>query len=253
MFVKTAGFSRNTAKLTFDLSLSCWSRVTIVFAGKVEIWTQFPPWPSPHWNSEWLLLGQCSWCISKFILSFQNHLFWENGSPVAYQEFHNANFGKVDVTLFSCKTIFWHTGNLCVDLTGLKTSAQSELYPYRTVNNSCILMLLSNVAEPDWIQVNCNTPFLSDVLCLTIDDEGQTNLSSEITKDKITTCLQSEFLQESACLLFVWLQPLDLNRADLSTICQHSKSIFTTSTPISKFQFLFDAVTSEFPPFISQD
>ena len=68
--------------------------------------------------------------------------------------------------------------------------------------------------------------------------------------NKQKTCLPSEFLHDTTCIQFVWVQLPDFTKTSLSRNCQPFNSVSNTSIYISIFQCIFDAVATEFPPLI---
>ena len=101
-------------------------------------------------------------------LILQTKLLWEDGNIVAYKNIYQS---QMLVTVYEC----WYLDRgipqvpkKCVNLSDLKQQASKSIYPDVAENKTCVMMLTSNLAEPQWIYVNCETPHLTDVICLTV-------------------------------------------------------------------------------------
>ena len=121
------------------------------------------------------------------------------------------------------------------------------------------MMLVSNLAEPQWIYVNCETPYLIDVLCVVepskIDsrEDNKYTLSKDTdipTMVKKTYCSAGQILMDNKCYLFVWYTFRRHSKMLLTEVC---KGFYTTPvnfTSIDKFETIFNAITSRFPPIL---
>ena len=66
---------------------------------------------------------------------------------------------------FACS--FSYDEHINQDITDI---AKKSLYPVKVKQQKCTLMILDNLVEPQWILVDCDKPFLGDVLCSVEDD-----------------------------------------------------------------------------------
>ena len=91
----------------------------------------------------------CFLIINNNVVLFQKHWSWENNAPLTFQAFHNFNFGQKG----RYKYIFC-TGSYsnCEDVDLSKFLSLKTLHPSK---HPCTLLLLTNVAEVEWINVNC--------------------------------------------------------------------------------------------------
>ena len=97
---------------------------------------------------------------------FQNETRWETGSPLSFQQYSYLNYGQGKVaTHCRCDMV---AGNFCPDLFKENSSESKDtIYPFPTKNNKlCTMMLLINLAEPDWISIFCNKSILPIVICV---------------------------------------------------------------------------------------
>ena len=107
-------------------------------------------------------------------------------------------------------------------------------------------MLLSNLAEPEWIQISCTEKLLVDVICIkrTGKDNG-TKRSNQLRGNEI--CTINAISKDMRCFLILWSQGQSM---DIQ--CRLHNSLPVQLQNISYFQFLFDAMDSGFPPVLFQ-
>ena len=113
------------------------------------------------------------------------------------------------------------------------------------MNNFCTVMLLSNLADPQWVSVNCRSKMLGDVLCripkaqtshvIKDKDRGQLNHLSD------TDCV----ILKGKCHLFLWTTRIDYTAFRIFELISIKS--------IKRYNLLFNAVSSEFPPFFSNN
>ena len=83
-------------------------------------------------------------------------------------------------------------GNLCPNITTIKTSARDMLHFLNgplISNQTCTLMLLSNMKEPDWISIPCDENFANIIICKRIKQKKtKTNLIVENKSTEFHVC-----------------------------------------------------------------
>ena len=133
-----------------------------------------------------------------------------------------------------------------------------SVYPY-LVNNvgingsyydtTCFMMLLVNLAEPDWIQIDCHQKILPNVLCYLqkTSKEGKMNTNVTFVHER-KACPKSQILKNNSCYLFVWLNGRD--KKPMKQLCKNNNAYPIHLRNITFFQYLFDAVAVVFPPFM---
>ena len=122
----------------------------------------------------------------------------------------------------------------------LKTTSMTTMFPYLHDTLTCTAILLTNLAEPQWVQINCETQYtISDVLCLTEshDEVSVYNFINSDLYDK--NCV----IQSKVCYLFLWFHTID-------QISHFLKVDTVFKGHIKTFQFLFMAVEVIFPPIL---
>ncbi len=167
-------------------------------------------------------------------------MFWErtcNTSshqvvPVSFQLFTNNNFGKKDITRFSCSR-YVHFRNMivrgnwvknfwmkCLDLEDTKREAMVKLYPLQSTNDTagknktylCTMMLLSNFYTPEWVNMDCDAKITSIFFCEKMTQVLQRNLS---IVNKYSFCQPQFLLFNNSCFL---LQAVELQKS-ASKLC----------------------------------
>ncbi len=99
---------------------------------------------------------------------------WLNNATLSYQKFDNFNFGKnwptyivMLVGYFTQQYSRSLMGNFNYDTTFYlcKRKLPALLFPSRTKEKACTLLLLTNIAYPEWINVECQEPLTKYAIC----------------------------------------------------------------------------------------
>ena len=64
------------------------------------------------------------------------------------------------------RTILSSESGVCLNLLNIKLTAKNTMHGSMTKNKNCTLMLLSNLAEPDWIHISCKSKLLFYTVCV---------------------------------------------------------------------------------------
>ena len=110
------------------------------------------------------------------------------------------------------------------------------------------MMLLSNLAEPEWIQINCTERLLIDVICMVKTDHQNVTKSKYHIGENNFICPIITISKDTRCYLFLWYsinQPTDLN-----SYCRLYNSLPVKNIDIKYFYFLYDAIQPVFPPIL---
>ena len=141
--------------------------------------------------------------------------------------------------IFKCtKHAFTFIKRKCFNSISIKSNIKNQLFPKR---DTCTLMIVSNLAEPYWISVNCGEYLLHTVVCSVHPDRKQisNNYNWDILKYK-KICYKNHIQISSFCYLFVWQ---NISRYwDMST--NQEKYIAIAKKDIFKFYHLFNAISS---------
>ena len=92
--------------------------------------------------------------------------------------------------------------NRCPVMTDLQNQEIHELEPQN--KNSCTLMLLTNLAEPQWISVPCSAALLPVALC--VIDKAETKKSKQNIENAndIYFCPKTLIMINKTCYNFLW-------------------------------------------------
>ena len=177
-------------------------------------------------------------------------LEWHGNIPMAYQRFTNYN-NKLDKPIsyrcFILSIKSFHSS--CLDLEWLKHEAMGSIYPDVSGTKRCTMMLLSNLAEPEWISVSCTNRLLTDILCMTKRLDKSTFQHNGIQHNLNKSCSIESLIWKNNCYLFLWYEFHPKN--DLLHKCRHYGMNYLDLFNISQFQFLFDAISTVIPAILS--
>ena len=107
-------------------------------------------------------------------------------------------------------------------------------------------MLLNNLAEPEWITVDCNEPVTPHTLCVFFDENNQSTTTKTVSTKELNVYNKSCVIINGTCYLFLWI----INQDQVPVQNYNKKPKFTN---VTDFQMLFDSVAIEFPPILSYD
>ena len=123
---------------------------------------------------------------------------WDNKNPTPYQAWENTKYGQ-SVTLFRKRTL----GGLFLQfgaIDHIQHRSTHTIYPYNAKNDNCTLLLLSNLAYPQWVTINCNYHVASHIVCVI-----PRNDTLEILEHQSTlACTKFAILKSNMCYMFVW-------------------------------------------------
>ncbi len=136
---------------------------------------------------------------------FYNHHFVENGSDCV-RKLNNED--GVDLqTIVNCSPCWYYNSNnpTCPNLAPLKQRATQNIFPSEVSSERCTLLLASNLAEPEYLNLECNKKLLAHVVC----DTAQGNKSLGKITNKILHhslfCSQNMISTKEHCHGFLWL------------------------------------------------
>lgn len=170
------------------------------------------------------------------------------GYPLAtaFQLYENYNFGKGRGVLYRCfvkndfccsnthaasgELLQWYS---CPDLIHTKEQAATTLYP-TTTRGKCTLMFLSNLAEAELINVQCDKKLLSKVYCLQCTYHSLSNKEAAYNILQFqrlkTTCFFGFLELKSHCFMLRWYSSVEV----LPSHIQGESCSFNNATCISE-------------------
>ena len=153
----------------------------------------------------------------------KEELRWTSNVVVAFSVFNNIYFGKplhlcgcgsskYISSEYSCE---WTTqfnireNGVCPDLTPIKEDAASTISPTAQKSKLCTIMLLSNIAEPDWVNIDCNIKYLTHILCVKkVDQNQEKSKRTKSSLNKMRSCLPAQVQVGSVCYHLKWMKDI---------------------------------------------
>ncbi len=112
----------------------------------------------------------------------------------------------------------------------------------------CVAMLLRNLVQPEWVTIDCNLQCTTHMLCTTDMTDIHKSVSENLTKPASVIYDKSCIFKEKMCYIFLFTT----NGQKFGNI--HEMFPFDTNNKtISFFEFLFDAISGNFPPIFESD
>ncbi len=186
--------------------------------------------------------------------------------PVSFQQFKNYHFSQPTVfghhvvnydaekhvcskdkkqqTEKHCICNKWDL--MCDDIETAKEKALSTLFPELLDNPKCTFMLLSNLAETDWISVNCSDRMLAILFCSVRNTNFTQSTNSQRFVDNVS-CPPNSIYHNKTCFNFLWFQ--SKYNGSLSKLCTKT-SMKTTTFLFADWEHILDAVQPTFPPIL---
>ena len=111
-------------------------------------------------------------------------------------------------------------------------------------SQDCTILMVSNLAYPEWISINCNEAILSHIVC--VKDIIKTLDKNEDASITATTkyCVRSAFLHNDSCYIFTWFDGFTSIFPDLNEICRDLSMMNYNLQSIAMFKkltFIFTA------------
>ena len=176
---------------------------------------------------------------------------WQNKDPVSFQLWqkikrnqlltkYKIHFINVCKNKKSKQLCTWPVRDIDVGaINTLKLVAQKYIQPQK--NKKCALILLTNIAEPEWISIDCLDQIIGDILCMV---PRNVEVLGNVTKKSTLVVFKNPcILINGKCYFFSWGFQNDKLR--------HQNLIMTSSTRIA-MEHLVTAINGEFPPFHGQ-
>ena len=133
---------------------------------------------------------------------------WQSGSPLVFQQYSHYYYGKEPVEftyeacpksrykIRSCHRV-WSLRDVTLDLENVKHTAMRKLQSHSW---NCKLMLLSNLAQPDWISVPCDDKLLHYVVCAKKINYTSISIPDEQEQE---ACEKQQIMVNKRCYSFI--------------------------------------------------
>ena len=162
-------------------------------------------------------------CGLIFIL-FYITIRWDNQQPISYQGWNDFNYKQDPFTTMKIEGAMEYEGmfNYIPDpLKETKNTSANILYPVNLETYRCTMMMIFNLAQTHWVNIACDNPLLSIVICTKKTIIKRNNITSELPSDLI--CENKAFLKRGIWYLFQWFETNINNLKRLETICTYFK------------------------------
>ncbi len=157
-------------------------------------------------------------------------LKWDNQSPISFQSFPNSYFGRENVAKFQVDD----------DLAFAK-EANMSVYPHHVSLLKCGMLILDNLAESEWILVNCTYRLVPILVCAQRSQNGTPNIEANtksVHEDLV--CPEQSLHHNNTCYNIAWIS------LGNSTCIPFSSVNFTSL--MHSLCVVFEAVSAVWPP-----
>ncbi len=149
------------------------------------------------------------------LLHWQGVFHWEIGAPVVFQTFRKTDLEPDEKITFYCHSNkdapVFEKQKSCVSLEKSKQEARTKLYPSEIANKTCTLLLMANLAQSSWININCEEKLLVQILCQIRNPTARTQGSNLTVNVKILdrpcVCPPNSLYKGKNCFVVLWYQP----------------------------------------------
>ena len=119
----------------------------------------------------------------------------------------------------------------------LNYKVNQTLYPEVHVDK-CAALLLYNLADPEWITVDCDEPLGHQAFCV-ISVRDKTKNVTLVSEKNLKLYDRQCIIRNFTCFVFNWVTYADIFKGNI---------LHTSYANIQAFKFLFDAISVLFPP-----
>ena len=116
-------------------------------------------------------------------------------------------------------------------------STTTQIYPKQT--STCTILLVSNLAYPQWVSVNCEHKIIGDVICVKLNTTMRSKTYSINTK---LSCTNSSFVNDGKCYKLAWFNGTTNCYKDVSQKCHSYGMNVQFIGNISAFKFLMKSI-----------
>ena len=138
---------------------------------------------------------------------------------------------------------------LCPDLSVIKHFANHEIHSLVKSHRECTIMLLSSLANPEWISIPCSTPLLHFTICVKTRGNYHLDFQNGIISDNKEQygCGNFQILKAETCYTFIWKENISLK--DSKRLYKSLRKDAIAFQDLQLFQIIFDAISpSQFIP-----
>ncbi len=150
-------------------------------------------------------------CLTdNFIFNFQGIYLWGNRAPVVFQKFTIAEMNKHVQSHFNCYSSKQALKGFksCVSLDKVKHEMWNRSYPTIIGDQTCTLLLMPNLAQPHWINIDCKEKLLVHIMCQ-VSSPAEYSYDGSFNKQTLHrthSCSLGSFYKEAHCYAVLWYQ-----------------------------------------------
>ncbi len=152
----------------------------------------------------------------------------------------------------STKSSLMDTRFFCPNLSTHTTTSANILFPSQTGEQKCTLVKVTNLAEPDWMNVNCHDKLLPSTLCHHHKIQEKTT-TTEVNVESIKmrqVCSAWTIRIHLKCYFFKWI---DNNRTILHRNVEGDKTLQTITLPeLKMIKEIFQCTQANYPVLMTQ-
>ena len=131
--------------------------------------------------------------------------------------------------------------NLCLNLTSIKNVSERLTKFYYSKTQLCSLMLLSNLAEPNWISIPCEEKLLDFIMCVKKTSPVNEYDVNENDLSEIFKCKLLHIVVKKRCYAILH----ETNPLNKGQLCKNMNSKPLKESEIDDFNHIFDVVLME--------
>ncbi len=137
----------------------------------------------------------------------------------------------------------------CINLDEIEKNASKIICPTLSGNiKACYMMLVSNLAEPQWVTVNCYQKILPTVLCFRPSNlSEQTQDNNTETLHRTSRCLPWQFVVPKSCYYLKWFE--SVGPIHRQKVCLFQDKV-ANHEYFQEFKPIFMAIGASFPTFL---
>ena len=195
-----------------------------------------------------------------YLQSSQYISTWQNGSPLVFQQYKHYYYGRALVRYFCLVNLFklkstdiWFSGamslynmvnqyvfdfesGICLNIHNHKKTLQNAIQGSVTSNRACTIMILSNLAEPDWLSIPCEEKTLYYTVC--VEKNSEILSENERMNSKSLYRKQCGLLHVTAlgvCYAFMWQETFPIQ----NNFCETLRGKSTNLDELGQLKHLF--------------
>ena len=167
---------------------------------------------------------------------------WEAQNPVSFQSWTNYNYGQRNITSFEERVYVSYNDYILLkdsnDIERVKYYSTSTIYP---LLDHCTLLLVSNLAYPQWVSVDCYKPILHHIICALKETGGA--LRNKEENPDILSCSNMTVKHNNTCYKFKWFNNTTESNQSFYEKCKIHKMTPVSITNLHNFNFILEATS----------